>query len=362
LPSLHFTADENAFVKNWLKIYIEPEGGPQTFHKAVNFSGQDRHYFKRFLNLMDNDSLRCAKARKSNQYHRFLKANSRAGRRVKRAGTKLFNLINFASGNTLDNLQMIGKEEKALTLRVDEETRKYPWELAYDGKEFLCSRFCIGRKIERPNSLYLPATDPQNNEALVIGLDYFWDPKNYLSHTKYEARSVATQLRKHHYHVNLIEPKDATIANIKKALSKPVSVFHFTGHGKCRKHYTMGEKVLLQLKDGPLTSDDLKECFEKAQGAPFLSFLNACETAMEIYSSELVDAFVDLGAENVIGTFWSVQDEPAKLFARRFYKSLVNKSTIGQALLISRYAGKKDSITWPAFVFYGDPNQTLPRA
>lgn len=147
----------------------------------------------------------------------------------------------------------------------------------------------------------------------------------------------------------------------KKSLSKTVSIFHFTGHGKCRKHYSDGEKVLLQLRDGPLTSNDVRECFEKARGAPFLSFLNDCETAMEIYSSDLVDAFVDLGAENVIGTFWSVHDEPSKLFARRFYRSLVKNWTIGEALLIARYIGKKDSITWPAFVFYGDPNQTLPR-
>lgn len=309
---------------------------------------------------MDNDSLRCAKVKRTNQYQRYIKANNRAGRRVKRAGAKLFDIIQEGSWNNLNDFQMLGKKEDILTIRVDESTRKYPWELAFDGTEFLCTRFCVGRKIERPNSTYIPTPSSHNKEALVIGLNYKWekDKRIHLDHPGYEARSVATQLDKLGYNVTPIDPEEATIANIKKSLSKPVSIFHFTGHGKCRKNYSSGKKVLIELRDGPLTSDDLKECFEKAGGAPFISFLNACETAMEIYSSELVDAFVDLGAENVIGTFWSVSDEPSKLFAKTFYRSLVNYSTIGKALLEARKI-KNDALTWPAFVFYGDPNQTL---
>jgi len=40
---------------------------------------------------------------------------------------------------------------------------------------------------------------------------------------------------------------------------------------------------------------------------------------MEIYCSDQVDALVDLGAENVIGTFWGVTDESSKFFAKRVH-------------------------------------------
>lgn len=365
MPSLHFTSTECAFVKRWLKMFIEPDIGPQTFEGSIKFSRDQRDYFRTFLNRMDNASFKCSKARKVNQLPKVQITNSLAKGRVERAGTRVFNLIKETSANTISNFEDLGGSNANLTLRVDSQTRKYPWELAYDGKEFLCTKFCVGRKLSRPNSVYLPSPEPQHKDALVVGLDYDWSKctLNELDHPEYEARSVATQLRKLNYKVHLLLGNEATIKEVKKWLSKGVSVFHFTGHGICRKHSSEGEKVLLALRDGYLTTEDLRESFERAKGAPYLSFLNACETAMEIYSSELVDAFVDLGAENVIGTFWSVFDEPSKLFARDFYRMLEKNNFIGSALRKARNLGKtKDAITWPAFVYYGDPGQVLPRA
>jgi CHAT domain-containing protein len=175
-----------------------------------------------------------------------------------------------------------------------------------------------------------------------------------------------TRLKKLHYKILPLIGRDATVKKAKKLLSKSLGVFHFTGHGNYRQHSEKGKRGLLCLADGELTTDDLKECFKKAKGAPYLSFLNACRSAKEIYSSELIDVFVDLGAENVIGTFWSVLDEPSKIFARGFYDSLAKRS-IGYAIvgareqLVSFRKTDKDT-TWPAFVFYGDPDKYLPDA
>jgi CHAT domain-containing protein len=139
-----------------------------------------------------------------------------------------------------------------------------------------------------------------------------------------------------------------------------VAVFHFTGHSQ-RNGLVFEDEMRL---DG----EWLRDCFGVARGAPYLSFLNACQTAEECLpgGSDLVDAFVEGGAEHVVGTFWTAIDRSSTTLSRRFYSQLRQDATIGQAL---RYARRPllsgalwdEAVTGAAFVLYGDPNHNLPR-
>jgi len=370
VPSLHFISRKNPYAKRWLRVFINRDVGTHTFEGSFSFTGSERRSVKKFLARMDETSSECSKAKRANDSSKMQDTNKLARRRLEKTGRKLFRIISEATSAPINDLSSLGEYGSNFTLHVDERTRKFPWELAFDGGDFICTKFAVGRKVVNPPYEYVPQTKPLHKDALVIGLNYDWPncKEDRLFHCKSEARSVRTQLIKLGYRIRYPEsPEQATVNEVKKWLKKGVSVFHFTGHGAYRLHSRSGERGVLRLADGILTTEDLRNCFEHAKGAPYLSFLNACQTAKEIYSSGLVDAFVDLGAENVIGTFWSVFDEPSKIFARSFYKSIAQGDPIGYAIKKARdrliYGGEiEQATTWPAPVLYGDPSRTLPRA
>jgi CHAT domain-containing protein len=258
---------------------------------------------------------------------------------------------------------------------LDDKTRKFPWELAFDGQDFLCGRYDLSRKIKEPHWERLSGSLPETNRALVIGLNYRWKKKDdWLYRPEREALSISKLLSKNKkFKVTLLRSKatkrenQATLDNVKVALSEGVSIFHFSGHGAYRSKMPNGKKGSLVLRDGDLTEDDLRDCFKKAKGAPYLSFLNACQSAKEIYSSHFVDAFVQYGAEFVVGTFWSVLDTPSTDLARRFYREITDGTSVAHALTLARNQiirhRKTDEIaTWPSFVLYGSSVYGLPAA
>jgi CHAT domain-containing protein len=368
VSSLHFVSKPDSYAKRWLRLSIDRGIGTHAFQDELQFTKSERETVKKFLTRMEKISCRCSKVRISGQLSKTRVANKLARRRLESTGRKLFRIISNTRA-PIDNLDSLGEYGSPLTLWVDTRTRKFPWELAFDGKDFLCTEFAVGRKVLNPEYEYVPQSKPVYRDALIVGLNYDWPDCKHeeLLHCELEARSVRTQLKKLGYRVHVLPGKYATVHEVEKWLKKGVSIFHFTGHGAYRTRSKKGERGVLFLADGDLTTDDLRNCFECARGAPYLSFLNACQTAKEIYSSGLVDAFVDLGAENVIGTFWSVFDEPTKIFARAFYKSIIQGNTIGYAIQTVRntfiyYRKAEEATTWPAFVLYGDPSHTLPRA
>lgn len=370
MPSLHFISRKTAYAKRWLRLFVDRDIGTHTFEGSHSFTRKERQSVEKFLARMDEMSHRCSKARRTGHSSRLRRANKSARKQLEKTGRKLFRIIKNATPAPIDNLESLGRYGSYLTIHVDERTRKFPWELAFDGDSFLSTRFAVGRKVVNPPFEYIPQSKPLHRDALVVGLNYNWRgcKLEKLHHCVLEARSVRTQLSKLNYRVHLLDkPSEATVSKVEKYLKKGVSIFHFTGHGEYRKHSRTGKRGVLFLADGCLTTDELRDCFEESRGAPYLSFLNACQTAREISGSGMVDAFVDLGAENVVGAFWSVFDEPSKIFARTFYKSIASGVSMGYAAKKARdrlYYGEEteEATTWPAFVLYGDPSRTLPRA
>jgi hypothetical protein len=53
------------------------------------------------------------------------------------------------------------------------------------------------------------------------------------------------------------------------------------------------------------------------------------------------------------GTFWKVDDDAAKSFARTFYGKLGEGKSIGRALAAGREA-IKNSVDWLNYIHYGD--------
>jgi len=355
------------FSKKWLDFCYGSEMSMQKQKECLAFTKREQEMIKVFLEDMDSYSLKSARFRRLNRKTQFRRVDMAARKALLRNGKRLFRILRRATRVPVSSLRDLFGDDFSLHLTLDEQTRKFPWELAYDGQSFLCNQYDVGRrplhdigKIERYSG-----SKPEHRKALVVGLSYKWLSDEPFT-SKREALQVAKQLSKKNYSSILLRDEKASCEEVMNVLSEGVSIFHFTGHGAYRKNQPRGKRGLIQLYDGNLTEDDLAECFRKAKGAPFLTFLNACQSAKEIYSSPMMDMFIELGAECTIGTLWSVYDYPSTRFSERFYSEIVNGQTIGHALQLARWSIQKRSFTeaatWPSFVLYGNPDLRLSRA
>ncbi|KAL7625299.1 hypothetical protein AAE478_004515 [Parahypoxylon ruwenzoriense] len=122
-------------------------------------------------------------------------------------------------------------------------------------------------------------------------------------------------------------------------------VFHFAGHGVLDKRDV--SKSALMMSDGPLTVADLLS-LELHTRPPLLAYLSACSTGID-GSSRLFDENMHLvaacqiaGFQNVIGTFWKVQDHFCTEIALEVYKQLYQKPemALSEALHIAVQKGR----------------------
>jgi len=245
-----------------------------------------------------------------------------------------------------------------VTITVDQNTAPIPWELAHDGREYLCTKYKITRRL-RIRTDWVGGDNPRENRrknALVIGLDYadyYRSNLPRLAGPEDEAHAVASRLKGLGYRIlgeGPVTGKRATLSNMIRLLKNDgnaLGVFHFAGHGS-------GDALCLADRD--LTIPHLRHCFSHMD-APFLTFLNACSTN-QIDRTGLVKAITSDGGDQIIATFWSVYDEPATEFANAFYAEMEPETRVpvpdavysARRRLMGRY---KSRYTWPAFVAYG---------
>lgn len=366
--------------KKRLKFSIREKDDIFPTEFEVPFKQQDWRAIEAFVNGMDNISDRAAMLRRAGKLSELSRVNGSAKYRVEKFGKKFFKLLqqNFEGcGKTFDSV--FGKEFD-LSLGLDDSTRRIPWELIFDQgyRWTLATNYAVGRILVVPKEVVDVKGLRPRKRALVVGLDYGWDPDEdrHLCGTLDEVAWVEKKLKQLGYAPKVLLNEEADLENVTKWLRYGVRVFHFTGHGGCLEKAEEGLHGSLELykddSDDPyldLTEGWLTDCFNEADRSPWFVFLNACQTAQEIHSSHMVDEFISYGATHVIGTLWSVRDEPASDFAKAFYDNVLadKRASIGEALRLTRYQFSKkkqndEAATWPAFILYGNPETPFKRA
>jgi CHAT domain-containing protein len=283
---------------------------------------------------------------------------------LKQTGQLLYDAL--LPSRTKENLNTT--DVKNLVLGLDDRLVNIPWELLYDGKEFLCQRFNMGRVISTrqefsakqrelgtPLKILLLA-DPQDN--LISSYDEgvllrdLLDEKNDLAETD-------------------LKCSDISVDYVKGKL-KLYDIVHYAGHADYNAQ-NPAESGLL-LSDGKLKASDIKGM---AGRTPFPAFVfsNGCnsgETAEwemgQGYENVfgLANAFLISGVRHYLGTFWEIQDEPSQLFALSFYEELMNGAMIGEAVrsarrrLIENFG--EDTVIWASYMLYGDPTSQYVHA
>ena len=261
-------------------------------------------------------------------------------------------------------------EIDGLVLALDDNSVKIPWELALISErpiKHLCEtkvgRMRVVRSDKGWDDIKSRSKKPK---ALVVGINYEDCRKDLdtLEYPEEEASKISSVLEGHDVSVELLLGKKATKTRIIKNLKKGVDIFHFTGHGSMKKEISS-----LQACDEDLVAKNFGGYLENAV-APYLTFVNACETAVE--RSTVTDteweshtwayALANEGGRAFIGTLWPVWDEDSTIFSECFYRELFSfrKRTLGESVKLAREdvakkGGKEAILTWPAYVLYGPP-------
>lgn len=301
------------------------------------------------------------------------KKSSVMKKELRKLGTCLFEPLKDNRKKRFKDI-FYGLKEKSLQLNLDNGTRMYPWELMFDGKDFLCNKYAIGRTITTENFEFFGGNLPEYKRALIVGLNYDkYRTKLKLEYPEKEAKNVCRKLEKK-INTTLLIGEEASLENVKKELVKGVDIFHFTGHGFFKPRAKSPEQSAgICLSDGDMDGTQFNEIFDiKDHGAPFLSVMNACVTAREKINTRLkendpyglAEIFIRNGAEAYIGTFWPIDDEISYRFCTKFYDNIIKEKYIGESLREARLSFKQKKSkaaidTWPAYVLFGDPNVNL---
>jgi TolB-like protein/ketosteroid isomerase-like protein len=248
-----------------------------------------------------------------------------------------------------------------LYLRLDEHLIHIPWELCYDGEQFLATKFRMGRQVITGSPIPGLATKHEVKERLKVLL--IADPTESLPEAGYEAESLCTLL-------DGVAKVEVTLLGGKQVRKIPLlaalqthDVVHFAGHS----HYDPDNpsKSGWRLHEGILTAGELS----KLSRPPLLVFSNSCQAGAtaeweggyryEGQAFGIGSAFLLAGVSNYVGTFWVVHDDESVLFATSFYQHVVAGLSLGEALLKARHEVLQQrgwqGLTWASYMLYGDP-------
>ena len=245
-----------------------------------------------------------------------------------------------------------------LTLRLEDTLVHIPWELLYNGREFLCRRFAVGRIA---STCQTSPSAPFN--ALVIA-----DPRGDLEAAYREGLEIKAFLdqRRDAFQVDF-KSHPVNAAFVRKNL-RDYDIVHYAGHADYHPQNPCESSWL--LADGKLRANEVC-AMGGLQPMPALVFSNACQSG---HSTEwntddgerifgLANAYLLAGVQHYIGTHCEVLDETSAYFARQFYRFLAEDISVGEALRRSRneliQAYGEETLAWASYLLYGDPAFTF---
>ena len=274
-----------------------------------------------------------------------------------------------------------------LEIGTDEDLLNLPWELMFDGTDFLCLKNFVGRFVNlsiprmlssaRPANVY--GVDLDRLNVLVISVPKPAARKDKggaiieyeeLEGARAETDAIQETLLKFP-NVNPVVLTDATWDDVWNQLNElknknqQFHIIHFNGHASSNPGDAKSSGVVLQ--DRLLTTGLLTSVFSKNPAV--FCFLNACETTKmpadvhgawrrqhKLYA--LASALLETGAY-LLGSSWKVEDQTAAKFAKDFYSSFLEGNSLGYSVREARRAARDpnnpNNLGWASYTLYGDP-------
>ncbi len=282
---------------------------------------------------------------------------------LKQAGRDLYGkLLPAGTRERLD-----GTRVTTLVLKLDEGLVHIPWELLYDGRDFFCRRFSMGRVVSTRQDF----SAGQREVRLPLRMLLLADPQGNLPSSHDEGIRVKEMLdgAEETIHVSL---RSSNISrDFVRSKLKFFDIVHYAGHAD----YTAADPAEsgFLLGDGKLSAREIRGMVDPMP-FPSLVVSNACRSGEteewkvgggyeQVYG--LANAFLFSGVRHYLGTFWEVQDEPSLYFSLSFYEALAAGVPVGEAVrrarntLMEKYG--EQAIFWASYLLYGDPTYRYVR-
>src|SRR6185437_1221774 len=184
-----------------------------------------------------------------------------------------------------------------------------PWELIYDGKDFWCNKYNMGRvmseEVGRKKSNY----QPFDNTIKIAVISS--DPEGKLPSAKTEGKEIERLLKNEsNIAVDVFDERNTSkIDIIKVIIGGNYDVIHYAGHAEF--DIVSPKRSSLKLLDGDLTSEEIARISFPSNCRPII-FANACSTSKITFTGDktigLASAFVISGALAFVGTMWPIKD------------------------------------------------------
>jgi len=250
-----------------------------------------------------------------------------------------------------------------LILSLDEELIHIPWELIFDGVDFLCLKFSLGRLVRsKGEPSLLRYRDVAERPRLLI----LANPNGDLKSAYNEGINIKNQFNHKTRKVHV----DFKSTNIDKGYLKKnicdYDMVHFAGH--CEYDKKENKESGWVLSDGIFKTEDILK-MGQSLSLPALIFSNACHCAQvkpELLDSQyqkdnysMASAFIFAGVRHFIGSIRKIEDNASFVFAKEFYTKFLSGESVGEALRLSKLKLVKDyglaSLHWVNYLLYGDP-------
>ena len=338
---------ENGYIK--VSVHERSEGGERTLrpYEHVDVPWEQIEARRReVINLL-------------NRANRRAKVTREILESLKKSGQVLFDLLVPSKARE----KLSSTNARNLILYVDDKLVHIPWELLFDGRQFLCRRFAMGRIVRtRQAPTALSSRTPKAPfKVLVVA-----DPRGDLDASYREGIEIKNFLDKQRdiFHVDF-KSHPVDVSFVKKNL-RDYDIVHYAGHADYHSENPSESGWL--LKDARLKASEIS-AMGGLQPMPSLVFSNACQSGhsgewrigeedeQQIFG--LANAYLLSGVQHYIGTFWEVLDEPSSQFAKLFYGSLSQGESVGEAVRKAREklieAHGEETIVWAGYMLYGDP-------
>lgn len=240
------------------------------------------------------------------------------------------------------------------------------WELLNHGgsesDSFLALRLDVGRSLKMQS---VPPAVPRPDTPMrcLLVADPNPDEDEWaLPEAAREANGLRDWLQQHGVDcADFLRGMDADEANLLDTLAHHrYDIIHYAGHVVLDPQ---SHQYALRLHGGRLfPSSSIRK---QVKGSP-LVFLNACWSSKAQGAATnaagsiegMTNAFLEAGAQLVVGALFGIPDIGARKFAERFYDGVLAGKPIGEAMRLARHhvLNQPDcGAAWASFVLYGDP-------
>jgi CHAT domain-containing protein len=263
-----------------------------------------------------------------------------------------------------------------LTLALEDKVVGLPWEIAYDGTDFLGMKFAVGRIIYSDGRLLQQRKSRPETRILLVS-----NPDGSLPSDVKVAMLLKEKMQKagaivDHFSIDAEDHFFTSKENILKALESGLyDIIHFMGHSYYNPEYPESSSFL--VADGHISAVDITRALDKTiesgREPPFLFYAHSCEAGAQkswdskSYESQILGLSTAFLLHNVayIGAIWAAKFKKEEIWgadklALAFYDELLDrKQPLGLALRNAKLSLKEEgdpSCEWANFVLYGDPS------